>query len=343
MKLKLHPQNKTNLSIMILLSLINLALTFFLKYYLNNISLRKIRFDWIGNILNMSITALLIIGIIIHLFKKNPLNNNKVLILNVLQLFSSGFLVIVFFIIKFNLIESQSYLYNTQTYKIYTGILSITSEFLQIYSLLYIWGSLIKSDNLFEVRTLVRTVFAILILMVFSILFVWNTGSFSETKVDNLRFTYGCVPGAAIWHKGKPTPVFEGRIVKALELFQKNVIKKIILTGGHAPGELSESVAAENYLKKKGVPENAIIIETKTSTTIEQMKFLKNTLSSVLKQDSVLVISDEFHLSRILQITKFFRINAVCVSSDYQMSFDKNIYYRTRESIALILFWFFGL
>jgi vancomycin permeability regulator SanA len=291
----------------------------------------------------MSITALLVIGAIIHMLKKNPLNNNKILFLNILQLCSAICLIFIFLIIKFNLIESSAYLFNTPANKIYTGILSTALVFLQIYSLLYIWGTQIKSENLFEVRTLVRTFAAILLVMVFSILFVWNTGAFSETKVDKMRFTYGCVPGAAIWHRGKPTPVFEGRIIKALELYQKNVIKKIILTGGHAPGELSESEAAAIYLKKRGVPENAIIVETKTSTTIEQIKFLKNTLSSVQNQDSVLIISDEFHLSRILQITKFFRVNAVCVSSDYPISLDKNIYYRARESVALILFWFFAL
>jgi vancomycin permeability regulator SanA len=292
--------------------------------------------------MNMSITALMIVGIIIHMFKKNPLTDNKVLFLNILQICSGVFLVLVFLMIKFNFLESQAYFFNMSANKIYAGILSTASEFLQIYSLLYIWGSQIKSDNLFEVRTLIRTISAILLLMVFSILFVWNIGSFSETKVDNLRFTYGCVPGAAIWHKDKPTPVFEARILKAYELYQKNVIKKIILTGGHAPGDLSESEAAAKYLKKLGIPDNAIIIETKTSTTIEQMKFLKKTLAAVKKPDSVLVISDEFHLSRILQITKFFRMNAVCVSSDYAISADKNIYYRARESVALILFWLFA-
>jgi vancomycin permeability regulator SanA len=291
----------------------------------------------------MSITALLIVGVVIHIFKKNPLTNNKVIFLNIIQLCSLIFLIIIFLIIKYNLIESQLYLFNTPANKIYIGILSSALEFFQIYSLLYIWGAQIKSDNLFEVRTFVRTIAAILLLMVFSILFVWNTGSFSETKVDNMRFIYGFVPGAAIWHKGKPTPVFEGRIIKALELFQKKVIKKIILTGGHAPGELSESEAAAKYLKKRGVPENAIIIETKTATTIEQIKFLKNTLSSVQNQDSVLIISDDFHLPRILQITKFFRVSAICVSSDYPISLDKNIYYRARESVALILFWLFAL
>jgi vancomycin permeability regulator SanA len=276
------------------------------------------------------------------MFKKNPLPDNKVLFLNILQICSGVFLVLVFLMIKFNFLESQAYFFNMSANKIYAGILSIASEFLQIYSLLYIWGSQTKSDNLFEVRTFIRTIFAILLLMVFSILFVWNIGSFSETKVDNLRFTYGCVPGAAIWHKDKPTPVFEARILKAYELYQKNVIKKIILTGGHAPGDLSESEAAAKYLKKLGVPDNAIIIETKTSTTIEQMKFLKKTMATVKKPDSVLVISDEFHLSRILQITKFFRMNVMCVSSDYVISTDKNIYYRARESVALILFWLFA-
>jgi vancomycin permeability regulator SanA len=292
--------------------------------------------------MNLSITALMVVGIIIHMFKKNPLTDNKILFLNIVQICSGVFLVLVFLMIKFNFLESQTYFFNMSANKIYAGILSSISEFLQIYSLLYVWGSQTKSDNLFEVRTLIRTISATLLLMVFSILFVWNIGSFSETKVDNLRFTYGCVPGAAIWHKDKPTPVFEGRILKAYELFQKNVIKKIILTGGHAPGDLSESEAAAKYLKKLGVPDNAIIIETKTSTTIEQMKFLKKTLSSVEKPDSVLVISDEFHLSRILQITKFFRMNVICVSSDYAISLDKNIYYRARESVALILFWLFA-
>jgi hypothetical protein len=55
--LKLRAQSKANLVLLILLSVLYLAAVLFFKYYLNNISLRKIRFNCIGNIINMSITA----------------------------------------------------------------------------------------------------------------------------------------------------------------------------------------------------------------------------------------------------------------------------------------------
>ena len=158
-------------------------------------------------------------------------------------------------------------------------------------------------------------------------------------KITEKEYDYGCIPGAAVWKKNKPSPIFEARIRKALELYRKNYYKKIILTGGNAPGEISEAEAAQKYLVNLGVNKKDIILEKETSTTSEQIKYLKKYFSN----KKILIVSDGFHLSRITQIAKFFNLKVEGVSSDYTMTLEKAIYYRTRETVALLMFWLFAI
>ena len=115
------------------------------------------------------------------------------------------------------------------------------------------------------------------------------------------------------------------------------------MTGGNAPGEITEAEAAYKYLINLRVNPKNIVIENETSTTTEQVKFIKSSRLSNDDENKILVISDGFHLTRVLQICKFFKVPAMGVSSDYSLSFEKTIFYRTREGIALLLFWFFAI
>ncbi|MCB0744571.1 MAG: YdcF family protein, partial [Ignavibacteriae bacterium] len=135
-----------------------------------------------------------------------------------------------------------------------------------------------------------------------------------------------------------------GRIDKGAELLKNKVINKIQLTGGNAPGELSEAEAALKYLQSmhKLSPKN-IEVENLTSTTNEQIKFVKSNLENGDKFKKFIIISDEFHLKRVEEMVDFYNLNAEVISSNYKLNFQKSFYYRLRDSIGLIIFWFFGL
>lgn len=314
-----------------------------LKYDLNDLPLAEFRVDYIGNIFNMLITLLIVIAGVFLSFGKRNIDSRKSNLILAFQIISLLSLVFVFFVQKMNLINNSSYLFSFPAKKVYVGFLFVFSDLLQIFSMIYLWGVIPGGDNYFELRTLIRTAVAVVILLVFSLLYVWNVKVYDESKLAKTKYDYGFIPGAAVYSKGEPSPIFEARIRKALELYREGRIKNILLTGGKAPGEISESESAFNYLTNLGVPRKDIVVENRSSTTSEQIKYLRNEILSLKNNNTILVISDGFHLSRIIQIANFFKIKTIGVSSDYSMSFSKTIFYRARESVALLLFWFFAI
>lgn len=315
----------------------------FIKYKLNGLPLDEFRIDYIGNFLNLIVTIVLICGLLVLGYSKHQIEKprlNFLMILQFLALFSLGFSFILFDFIK---LASNEYLFSFPVKKVYTGFLMIASLIMQIYSLIYIWGIILGFEKYFEIRTLLRTISAVVILILFSIFFVWNVSGYSIEKNGNRKYEYALIPGAAVWQKDKPSPIFEGRIKKGLELYNQGIIEKMILTGGNAPGELSEAEVAYRYLTNRGVNFKNLIVEQSTSTTNEQIRYLKFDSEVHNSKSKVLIISDDFHLARTLQMCKFFNVDAVGISTGHRLTFEKTLFYRTRESIALLLFWFFAI
>ncbi|MCB0746652.1 MAG: YdcF family protein [Ignavibacteriae bacterium] len=179
--------------------------------------------------------------------------------------------------------------------------------------------------------------------MLFTFFYTFFTSEYNLDR-NGKKFDYGIILGAAVWSGNKPSPIFMGRIDKGAELLKNKVINKIQLTGGNAPGELSEAEAALKYLQSmhKLSPKN-IEVENLTSTTNEQIKFVKSNLENGDKSKKFIIISDEFHLKRVEEMVDFYNLNAEVISSNYKLNFQKSFYYRLRDSIGLIIFWFFGL
>jgi vancomycin permeability regulator SanA len=151
------------------------------------------------------------------------------------------------------------------------------------------------------------------------------------------------VLGAAVYSDNQPSPIFMQRIEKAHELLNDGKIEKILLTGSNAPGEITESESAFQYLSSLGVKSDRIILEKETTTTSEQIRYIKNRITGSTGNKGVIVISDEFHLKRVMEMCDFFDVNAYGVASGYKLNWEKLLYYRVRDSIGLLLFWLFAI
>ncbi|MBF0900645.1 MAG: YdcF family protein [Atopobium sp.] len=73
----------------------------------------------------------------------------------------------------------------------------------------------------------------------------------------------------------RPTPLLAGRIDKALELWNKqHQHGKFVVSGGQGADEVvSEAQAMRDYLLEKGVPGDAILMEDKSTTTWENLRY----------------------------------------------------------------------
>jgi vancomycin permeability regulator SanA len=185
---------------------------------------------------------------------------------------------------------------------------------------------------------------AVIIMLLFLIFaFIYINQSKDLNKIDANSNNVAVVLGAAVWSNNIPSPSLASRAEKAYQLYKIGTVKKIQLTGGNAPGELSEAEVAYRYLKEKGVDTNDMWIEKKTSNTAEQVRFVKEELIGRKHINNIVFVSNSYHLTRINEICNFYNINAGIEASELALSFDKNIYYKIRESVALLEFWFFAL
>ena len=86
------------------------------------------------------------------------------------------------------------------------------------------------------------------------------------------------------WIKnGKVTPILARRLDKAIEFYKKQAEAgkppKLLLSGGKGPDEFcSEAEAMKSYVLEKGIPEEDLLLESKSVSTFENMKFSKEIL-----------------------------------------------------------------
>ncbi|MGQ9798270.1 MAG: YdcF family protein [Ignavibacterium sp.] len=182
-----------------------------------------------------------------------------------------------------------------------------------------------------------------IIILIYSLFFIISHEEKVKLQPLDSKTAYTVVVlGAAVWSDNKPSPILAARVDKAIELLKNHNIKKLFLTGSNAPGELSEAEVALNYLKSKNVSFENIITESKTTSTTEQIQFLKSRLSEK-EQHHLIVISDSFHLVRIKEISKFHKLKIKTIASDLKLSFISELYNTIREALALTVFWFFAI
>ena len=110
--------------------------------------------------------------------------------------------------------------------------------------------------------------------------------------------------GAKIRSDGSLTPLLRSRVDRAIEFGQKQyemTKKKIIYipSGGKGSDEvIAESEAIKNYLLEKGISKEQIIIENKSTSTIENMKFSKNKIDEVKKDSKISFATTNYHVFR---------------------------------------------
>jgi hypothetical protein len=88
------------------------------------------------------------------------------------------------------------------------------------------------------------------------------------------QYDYIIIHGAGL-DGPRPTPLLAGRIDKALELWSKQHQNgKFVVSGGQGADEVvSEAQAMRDYLLDKGVPGDAILMEDKSTTTWENLRY----------------------------------------------------------------------
>ena len=141
-----------------------------------------------------------------------------------------------------------------------------------------------------------------LILLLFAVLgfvgLAWQIVSYGYSSFDS-HADAALVLGAAAWGQ-KPSPVYRERITEAIALYKSGRVRYLVFTGGTpqsgypAEGEVGRRFAIEN-----AVPPAAILVETTSRTTWQNLANTKELLASNGIQ-TVLLVSDPLHMRRAM-------------------------------------------
>jgi uncharacterized SAM-binding protein YcdF (DUF218 family) len=100
-----------------------------------------------------------------------------------------------------------------------------------------------------------------------------------------------------------PSLALQYRIDAAAQYLKDNQTTIAIASGGKGDGEdISEAVAIKNGLIKQGVDEERIILESKSTDTVENITYSKKLIPENLTTG--LIVSNDFHIYRAKLIAK---------------------------------------
>jgi vancomycin permeability regulator SanA len=313
-----------------------------IKYTNQSLPVSEFRIYNIGNLLNLIVVFILVLGIAVYALQRK----NKVT-LSGLIIFTSITTIILagaYYSTKVNLPFQKFYYFGQFGNKLFIGFLFVLYINLLLTFSSYIWLSLFGRNSFLLIRSFLSSWVILFILLLFAFYHV----NVSDPQIDNKMLdpddkNIAVVLGAAVWSQNKPSPILAARVDKAIQLLDSNLVGRIQLTGSNAPGELSEALVAYNYALSRGVDSSRIFMESKTISTYEQIHFIRAKLMPEKSVKNVIVVSDNFHLVRIEECSIFNNMKIYAVASDLKLNFEKEIYNRLRESIGLFFFWFFAV
>ncbi len=137
-----------------------------------------------------------------------------------------------------------------------------------------------------------------------------------NTAADDRTTTGAIVVLGAAQYDGTPSPVLQGRLDHALELYDEGVAPRVILTGSkQSEDRFTEAYAGFTYLLSEGVPEGAMSVVTDGQSTYESLAATARVLEDQ-GIDHVTLVSDGYHNRRLLGIASELGLDATVSASD---------------------------
>lgn len=331
------PQKKIPMKGLVRLSCVALIITeafsYFrtadLRYGFQGLEPEYFNFTNVGNILSLLIHSFIIFRVVQYLKNKEVLNKQE---------------VVITFILSTCVLLFTYILPPTQTDAIYWQASQELPYLYTIYVLikifeLTVFGLISKSKTVIPFLKIIKRYLAqLLAIFLFIFCFVY----FKKESVLEKRYDAAVVFGAAVWSNSQPSPIFKNRIITASQLLKKGTVGVLVLTGGNAPFEQAESEVAYNLLIEMNIDQERIIKEAITRSTISQVMFVRD---SILKKgySRIVFVSDDFHLFRLSQMAEFNGLKVAYVKSGLKLKWHNQLYYYLRETLAVVLYWFFGV
>jgi len=153
---------------------------------------------------------------------------------------------------------------------------------------------------------------------------------FTLENVPKSKFTL--VLGAGLDKNGHPTDILSDRVETAVKLLGQNKTTSLVLSGSFSPQNFSEPESMSILALSLGVDRSQLILDKYGKTTFDSLI----NVASYVGNESVAIVTQNFHLPRALWLANSLGINAYGVSANiYKFSIFKTGFWYLREILAL--------
>jgi uncharacterized SAM-binding protein YcdF (DUF218 family) len=126
---------------------------------------------------------------------------------------------------------------------------------------------------------------------------IWDQGNRDEQRSADAIVVMG-----AAQYDGRPSPLFAARLDHAIDLFHAGIATRLIVTGGKQEGDrTTEAASARAYAISHGVPDDAILAEDQSRTTLQSVRGVAALMHDERLMTAVFV-SDPSHMLRVLRM-----------------------------------------
>lgn len=148
------------------------------------------------------------------------------------------------------------------------------------------------------------------------------------------RADVAVVLGNEVYGDGTPSPRLAARLDRAVSLFREKKCGMVIVSGGKSASGQDEASAMGRYLVLRGVPERKIIHDPGGVNTWETARFVSAFLRRY-RMDSVIVVSQHFHIARSEMAMRFMGVQAVGSASPRYFEW-RDLYSAFRELPGIV-------
>lgn len=152
----------------------------------------------------------------------------------------------------------------------------------------------------------------------------------AELSVDG-KIDCIVILGAGLQSNGQPSHMLEDRIKTGVEVFNTVDADYILMSGDRSGEHYDEPSAMKQYALSLGVDEDKILLDGQGFSTFESISRVKDEYGF----ESIIIITQKYHLYRALYIAEQYEIEAVGVSADLR-TYRGQIYRDLREMLARV-------
>jgi uncharacterized SAM-binding protein YcdF (DUF218 family) len=129
---------------------------------------------------------------------------------------------------------------------------------------------------------------------------IWDVGSSDDQRPADAIVVLG-----AAQYNGRLSAILKSRLDHAIDLYESGIAPYIVMTGGKGgPTDVTtEAESGRAYAIQRGVPANAILMETRGRTTLESLRGVAELFRDQGLRTGVFV-SDRSHMLRVLRIAR---------------------------------------